>query len=54
MSYTPCPKQDCIVKVLVSTRAIATRFSSVEKKRNVKIHLFLSLLKGYQLVQVMT
>lgn len=52
MSYTPRPEQDCIVKVLVSTRAVTASFSGVENERNVDIHVLLSLLKSYQLVQV--
>jgi hypothetical protein len=53
MPYTLRPEQDCIVKVLISTRTIATSFSSVENERNVNIHFLLSLLEGHQLVQVM-
>lgn len=52
MPYTPRPEQDCIIKVLISRRTIATSFSGMENERNVNIHFLLSLLEGYQLVQV--
>lgn len=54
MPYTLRSEQDCIVKVFVSTRSIATCFSSVENERNGDAHFLLPLLKGYQLVQVLT
>lgn len=52
MAYAPRPEQDCVVKVLISRRTIATSFSGVENERNVNIHFLLSLFEGYQLVQV--
>lgn len=50
--YTLRPKQDCVVKVLISMCTITTSFTGVEDKRNVNVHFLLPLLEGYQLVQV--
>lgn len=47
MPYTPRPEQDCIVKVLISMRTIATSFSGVKNERNLNIYFLLSLLEGY-------
>lgn len=52
MSYAPRPKEDCIVKVLISRRTIATSLSGVENERNINICFLLSLLKSYQWFQV--
>lgn len=46
MPYTPRSEQDCIVKVLISRRTIATGFSGVENERNVDTYFLLSLLEG--------